>query len=512
MTGSAGRPLATWLAGRPWVAPLALCLVSLIPRLPNLDAPPLDRHDFRQTQTAVTVQAFLDRGISVAAYETPVFGPPWRVPFELPIYQLSVVPLARLGLSLDVACRMAALIWFYASAALLVAVVAQACGRRVALLSLAAYVAMPFAVFWSRAILIDYASVALSLAYLHLALRWSERRSALALAGCLVAGPLAAATKITTLAAILVPVGAVAAAVVVRSVRSSGTLRDGAATAAGMAAVVALPLAAGFAWTRYADVVKAENPYTRFLVSDALRSWTFGSLAQRLKPRCWILLAERIHDAMVPGAFVLLLVAAAAALTLRADARRNAALVAIAGALATIATFFNLFVVHDYYLIAVTPCVAFLIGLGADAIASLELRLRRLSLATAAVLALFTAGTGWKYMERAWRPWKLSNLVELAERIAAATPRDAWVAIEGDDWNPRLLYLAHRRGFMLYPASADFSPVAAHPEVRTLVCSTCSPDLLALWPHRKHVSEGAGFDIYALGSRAERLAGPKGFQ
>src|SRR5262249_46726282 len=152
---------------------------------------------------------------------------------------------------------------------------------------------------------------------------------------------------------VLVPVAAVAAAPLVR--------RDRARAAAGATALIGLPLAAGFCWTAYADAVKAANPYTRFLISDALRSWTFGSLAQRLKPRCWIVIGERIRDAMVPGAFVLLLAAAAAALALRRGARRNAALLAVGGSAATIATFFNLFVVHDYYLIAVTPCVALLI-------------------------------------------------------------------------------------------------------------------------------------------------------
>ena len=411
----------------------------------------------------MTVQAYLDRGVSVGAYETPVFGPPWRVPFELPTYQLSAVPFARLGLSVEVACRIAALLWFYASAALLFAIVARACDRRVALLSLAAYVAMPFAVFWSRAILIDYASVALALAYLLLAQRWSDRRGALALAGCLAAGALAAATKITTLAALAAPVAVVAALGVLRSVRSCALARDRARAAAGAAALLALPLAAGFAWTAYADAVKAANPYTRFLVSDALRSWTFGSLAQRMKPRCWILIAERIHDSMAPGAFVLLLAAAAAALALRPGARRSAALVAIAGSLVTIATFFNLFVAHDYYLIAATPCVALLIGIGAEALASLQLRLRRLSLVTLAGLALLTAGTGWKTMERAWRPWKKSNLVDLAGNIAAATPPEAWVAIEGDDWNPRLLYLAHRRGWEAPPLSSATKPAGSAP-------------------------------------------------
>jgi 4-amino-4-deoxy-L-arabinose transferase-like glycosyltransferase len=490
---------------RRWIAPAAICVLSLIPRLPNLAAPPLDRHDFRQTQTAITVQAYLDRGASLWAYQTPVFGPPWRVPFELPMFQLSALPLARLGVPLDAACRLAALGWFYASAALLFAAAARVCGRRVALLSLAAYVAMPFTVFWSRAIVIDYASVALSLAYLHAAMIWGERRSALALAGCVAAGALAAATKITTLGAFLMPVAAVA----IGAVRRASHGRDRARILAWVAVIVGVPLAAGFAWTRFADAVKAAQPATRFLTSEAVRDWVFGTLAERLKPGRWMVIGRRIGDTMFPGAFVLLLGAAGAALAARRGTSRNAVLVALAGALATVAVFFHLYVVHDYYLIALTPCGALVAGFGADAVASLQMRFRRAALAAAAGLAVLTAGSGWKYVELAYRPWRLSNLVDLAGRIAQATPRDRWVAIEGDDWNPRLLYLAHRRGFMLRPG-ADFAVAAASPAVSTLVCSSCPPELLAVWPERRKLSDAAGFAVYAVG--AQPVATPGGFE
>src|SRR5204862_7547227 len=113
--------------------------------------------------------------------------------------------------------------------------------------------------FWSRAILVDYAALALSLAWLHLAMIWSERRTGIALAGCLAFGALAAATKITTLAALLAPVCAVAAAAFARS---AGPLRR---TATGAVAIPIVPLAAGLGWTRYTDAVKAVQPYTRFL-------------------------------------------------------------------------------------------------------------------------------------------------------------------------------------------------------------------------------------------------------
>lgn len=50
---------------------------------------PLELYSFRQTQTALTAYWFVKNGFSLA-YETPVGGPPWSIPFEFPVYQYIV--------------------------------------------------------------------------------------------------------------------------------------------------------------------------------------------------------------------------------------------------------------------------------------------------------------------------------------------------------------------------------------------------------------------------------------
>src|SRR5262249_34319229 len=46
----------------------------------------LDSLAFRQAQTALTAYFMVGR-TPCLAYETPVVGPPWSIPFELPVYQ-----------------------------------------------------------------------------------------------------------------------------------------------------------------------------------------------------------------------------------------------------------------------------------------------------------------------------------------------------------------------------------------------------------------------------------------
>src|SRR6185312_13793564 len=65
-------------------------------------APILDRHEFRQLQTAVSTYWMKQDGFRLD-YETPLFGPPaWSIPMEFPVYEWCVAKLSRAtGLPLD---------------------------------------------------------------------------------------------------------------------------------------------------------------------------------------------------------------------------------------------------------------------------------------------------------------------------------------------------------------------------------------------------------------------------
>ena len=68
--------------------------------------PLLEAHAFRQTQTALTAFWMMRNGWHLA-YETPVAGYPWPIPFEFPLYQALVALVAKLArLPLDPVGRM----------------------------------------------------------------------------------------------------------------------------------------------------------------------------------------------------------------------------------------------------------------------------------------------------------------------------------------------------------------------------------------------------------------------
>src|SRR5262245_40545263 len=74
-----------------------------------------DVHGFRQAQTALTVDYLLKGGPWVA-YQTPVFGPPWSVPFEFPLYQwLAALVVLVFRTTVEQAGRLVSVGFFYAS-------------------------------------------------------------------------------------------------------------------------------------------------------------------------------------------------------------------------------------------------------------------------------------------------------------------------------------------------------------------------------------------------------------
>ena len=70
--------------------PLAVYVALVI--APTLGRPLLERHSFRQTQTALTARIFHEQGIDLLHPKLPVLGAPFEVPFEFPLFQAGERP------------------------------------------------------------------------------------------------------------------------------------------------------------------------------------------------------------------------------------------------------------------------------------------------------------------------------------------------------------------------------------------------------------------------------------
>jgi hypothetical protein len=135
----------------------------------------LDMQVFRQSQTALSVST-LPVGGPWIAYETPVLGAPWAIPFESPTYQWIVALVCHFtGLSVNQAGRLVSYVFFLATLLPIWMLVRAARADISAFLLFAIlYVLSPIYLFWGHSVMIETTAVffcalwlALTVGYVH---------------------------------------------------------------------------------------------------------------------------------------------------------------------------------------------------------------------------------------------------------------------------------------------------------------------------------------------------------
>ncbi|WP_204080586.1 hypothetical protein [Mycobacterium riyadhense] len=424
-------PLVAWVTG--------LIFVGTLIRIPQLWHGLNEMHAFRQTQTAYVALEYARRGINLLHTPLPIFGPNADVPMELPLVQAAAALLIRLGVKSDAALRIIGLMGFQAAATLLALLVFRWHGRLVAIVVVALFEVSPFGLAWGAAALIDFPAVAFSIGMVAGLDAWFRAGSRAGLLLGTVSGWLAFLVKATTAPAwcFLLAVSALTAYL---ATRSWGRIVAGFLAGPVVGNVMAL------AWVRYGDSVKVRNPLTKFLFSGTMHDWNFGSIHQRLDPHAYAPALLRVSTE-IAGPLGLGLVLAVVGIVLAATKieriHRGGWL---ATALCAPMVFFNLYNVHNYYLIAVFPAIVAAVGIGIVALAQW---VRGNDSVVAAVLtAVVVVGSAAPHDLRQWiLPPKPDPV---AGRLRVATRPDDLIVGVGCTWNPQTLYFADRRGLMLW--------------------------------------------------------------
>lgn len=444
----------------PWH--LVLLAVSALIRVPTLWQPLTEAHAWRQTQTAFTALIYYEDGIDLLRPEIPVFGPPWVVPFEFPLFQAGGAILMHAGFEPDVAMRSLGMATMLATGFLLYRLILRVAGQTAAITSLFAFLFNPFSMLWGRTSLIEYLATACGIGFILCAMRWvdTHRPSAFLLASTL--GVIGIMVKITTVGFYLLPLLAY------RSASGEFAWRDWRTWT-----LVVMPIWAGLAWTRYADGVKATSDATAWLTSSALTTWNFGRVADRIDPATLLPIINMLFT--MTGSGLIIWVVLAFIHTARTEQRPfTLAFLAIAG-FAPLIVITPLYSVHDYYFVAISPAVALSIGLGA---AYLLTRWRRLHLARATLTALcalwfMTAVLTIPYWGRIYdSDVDVEQYLGAANFIRDRASSSEWVVVSGRDWNPAVLYYARRRGYALGSLAANRTTVeelAADPRYGLIV-------------------------------------------
>jgi uncharacterized membrane protein (DUF485 family) len=415
----------------------------------TLDQPIVDMFGFRPAQTAISVPYMLREGAWLANV-VPVFGEPWVVAQEFPLYQWCVALLVwATGAPIDAVGRLVSAFFAVANLwpiYLLAKAAALTTTRRFTLLAGALWLLAPVVVFWGRSFLIETTSVFLSLGWLAFYVRFLARRSYVDYLACLGFGALAAVVKIPTFSGFLVVGFIYTCAHVWRRRERFAEERLPLALAAGAVVVSAAAL---MVWSGYADRFLARNPLAAVLRVSNEPQWYFGTWDDRWSRPLWDW-AIRLRD--LPEALGGAWYIAAFGLLILAILRNRSfwtAVALIAGYLSVYMLFPVLHIYNAYYQVENVVLLCAAVAVVIDGL------LRQgywipgfLILAITVVSQTWTLYTGSYGMMLAddlhKHPYYLAGLA-----IKQATPPDSVIVGFGMGWGADVPYFAERRGIIL---------------------------------------------------------------
>lgn len=402
----------------------------------------LDRHGFRQTQTALTAYYFLQEGFRLD-YITPVFGPPWTIPFEFPLYQTVVALTSMLsGIHLDQSGRIVSLLFFYLALAALYLLLGEVgLRRRWRFLFLSLVLASPTYIFWSRTFMIESMALFLCLLFAALALRAMRTGSLRAVLLSGLAGTLAGLVKTTTFAVFLIPVFLFCLWISVRKERDKDL---GFYLLAG-AVIFLLPVVAVWLWVGYADSLKLANPLTENLTSSNLKNWNYGTWSFKLSSEAWERIFSWASRFVISSPFLLVLLPVGFVFGRRLGIYAfGSVFIGLLGPL----IFTNLYYIHDYYYYAVG--VFFLAGIGFSLVSIAEKSKFKSLNAIILLLVLLVLYREYFdiYYPHQKTDYSTSANVLLFKVIKDSTEKDDVIIVFGHDWNPYIAYYSERKAIM----------------------------------------------------------------
>ena len=428
---------------------MVACLSVIITLLLAFTAPdPFYLAPFRESQTAISAEYLVrEPAGGMLAYQLPVLGAPWRVPYEFPLFQQLTAWIAQLGISITQAGRLLNMVCFI----LCVLVMARLWKKwglsgSVRLIAIALLIASPIYCIYATAHMIE--SLALLFALLHVWTAWKFAGSLhwrwLVLA--LISGIMAALEKITT----WMPAGALVAILGLMEFKQAYA-KDGIGRKwrswFGLLLVSAGCLIAGVLWSEWCAGIREHNPMND---EASLPSWIFGTLEQRLTLKNWIYVMGK-HSLLLFGPLGLLVpVLLAVALWKGArNSTRSFLILSLLGYIIHTVVFFRLHLRHDYY---VFGAGIFLISAVVFALISLQESKPSVWIRWCPVaLALSMAVGSLVYMtvKRSYHDLATEEAIKTLRSIK----EPGALLMFGFDWNPRVPFAVGRKALMvIYPA------------------------------------------------------------
>jgi hypothetical protein len=420
------------------ISPYSFIFIYFIFRIPNTTSGLNDSFGFRQTQTAWGIREVMRHGFNFTSLQMPVLGYPFKVPFEFPIFQNLAGGFGRaFSISPTTSGRLFSLTFYCLTAASVVYLVKILSTNNHGWYAIPILFFTPFSLEWSDACLIESFTTFLLLSSFIILSKYWNSKSNYFLYVFLALSSLTALSKIT----IAFPVSFILFA----GFSNIHQIHWRDKIFVKPLCFLILSFIPSFLWTIYSDKVKSSNFWTAWLTSKKLQSWNFGSLDQRLVMHNWTKIGARFW--LMAGVLIIFAILVIFVSTLK----RMQIFIFLLSIIAGPITFFNLFVVHDYYYLEVIPLLALCLGLIIPGILGYFFSNRQdRALALTVVLLVFVFFS-WSFKINGSNYGKIltadrNKNPQIVREIAENTNPQDMVVVLGCDWDPSILYEADRKG------------------------------------------------------------------
>jgi len=414
----------------------------------NLDQEILVGHEFRQTQTALITRTIDQNNDFSLAYETPLFGPPWRMPLEVPIYQWAVVGVMRVtDWPNVVAARVVTLTSFYLLLGAVFVLLGQVGLRRPErLLVLAVILLTPLYLFYSRAFMIDPMATMFSAWFLAAFVEMMRRRSWGWWLGATLVGTAAGLLKSVVFLVWVLPAAMFGAWSLAQAWREGGA-RSARDAAVWGVSVMLLPAILMKWWVAETDAVKEGNPLIEVFTSANLGLGNFGTLdwGARVSGEVWSAFIEIIRSGFNQP-WLLGLMWGGLLVVAKGMRPRIAGALGLFALPPLIAPY--AYAWQDYYFYSCGVFAAVATGLGLVWIG----RQTHLPLVAKAGLMLVPfAGQIWSFYGDYFPRQKVVSEggSHFKWVVRDHFPEDSVIMVHGDDWAAMWAYYSHRRTMMI---------------------------------------------------------------
>jgi hypothetical protein len=412
----------------------------------------IDHMGFRQTQTALTT--FWISSSQFFEHITPVFGYPWLVPLEYPIYQIMVSALSDItSLSIEKSAKLLSILSFYLSLLPIQYLLKEQIKDHI--LFYVFYLSSPVLLFFSHTFLIESFAFLLAVSVLASFVLFAEKQSLKSAFLFICIATLCGLQKITGLMAALIGCG-VYSLFILSNTNKSHFVRKISTLSIVFIISIILPVA----WVIHTDELKVASYITSFLTSDALSNWNHGTLSQRFDI---FNLAKVFGFRLAILGGVVTLIARLIFYRLKPLHSNSIAISSLCAGFFGPVVFFNLYLVHDYYMVA---SIGF-IGLGLYLLPDLKkVRFNKAHINNSFLIFLTLSINLSIFLY--WYAPKIDSIPEshqdmyaTAQIVKTKVKSDEVILTAGVDWDSTIPYYTQRYSLMLPSWERnDFAPTS----------------------------------------------------